>query len=234
MRPAASAVLLLALCSGCTHPLLLKKYAATGRKVPALSGKSVFVAPFTDERRVEWNKSQPLPDPPRWEAKELTSAQLDQWEAERRKLEDQVPQSSQFHVGQKRNGFGAPIKDLYSVTSPEQWLADSTRMELVAQGATLAQTPEAADIVVQGIVRHVWLDLYLVTWVHLVLDLTVTVRGQPPRPTRLHVSDGKMAWSGGDSESFELFTSAEQKLQWYVLQELARGAPDVGTAPPSL
>ena len=55
-------------------------------------------------------------------------------------------------------------------------------------------------------------------------DLTTTARGQPPKTVRLHVADARLAWSGGDAESFEIFSSTEQKLQWYLLQELARTA----------
>jgi len=120
------------------------------------------------------------------------------------------------------------------VNSPAEWLTDSTRLELAAQGATAAESAESADVVVQAVVRHAWLDLYMATWVHLVIDLTTTVRGQPPKSVRLHVADAKVAWSGGDTESYEIFCSTEQKLQRYILDEIARGASQPPAVAPSL
>jgi hypothetical protein len=224
-----------ALSSGCSHSLLLKKYAATSPAVPALKGRAIYVEPFANEARGEWTKNdEPLPDPPRWEYRELSSKQLDQWDAERRKLGDDLPLAKQFRVGQKRNGFGIPIKDVFSVNSPAEWLTESTRLEVAAQGASLVETPEAADVVVRGVVRSVWLDLYMVTWAHIVLDLTTVARGQAPRSVRLHVADARLAWTGGDTESYELFCAAEQKLQRYVLDAIVRENPAPGGAPASL
>lgn len=228
----AAPLMLLALTSGCAHPLLLKKYAATTPPVAGLKGQSVYVAPFADERKNEWSESEPLPDPPRWAVRELTSDQLDRWDEERKKLGEGRPISQQFQVGQKRNGFGMPIAEVFSVNSPAQWLTEATRLELVGQGATVAESADAAYIVVQGVVRHVWLDLFMMTWVHVVLDLTTTVRGQPPKTVRLHVADARLAWSGSDAESFEMFSSTEQKLQWHLLAEVARAAAKLEAAPP--
>jgi hypothetical protein len=234
MRSVPALVIAAALCAGCSHPLLLKKYAATSPPVPALKGRVIFVAPFEDRRRQEWTSSEPLPDPAHWEYREPTSQQLDQWDSERRKLGDDLPLAQQYRVGQKRNGFGVPIKDVFSVNSPAQWLTDSTRLELAAQGAAAADSADSADVVVQGVVRYAFLDLYMATWVHIVLDLTTTVRGQPPKSVQLHVADARLAWTGGDTESYEIFCSTEQKLQRYVLDEIARSAPQIGTTPPSL
>ena len=129
MRSAAPLVLLLALTSACSHPLLLKKYSATTPLVPALKGRSVFVAPFADERKNEWKESEPMKDPPRFTYQEPTSEQLEQWNVERRKLGDGLPVSSLFSVGVMRNGFGMPIREVFSVNSPVQWLTDSTRLD---------------------------------------------------------------------------------------------------------
>jgi hypothetical protein len=234
MRPVVPLMLLLALTSGCAAPLLLKKYAATSPKVPTLKGRSVYVMPFRDERQNEWNESEPLPDPPRWAPVEVSSEQFDRWDLERRKRGEGLPISSQYQVGHKRNAFGMPIAEVFSSSSPAEWLTDATRLELAAQGAIAALSPEAADVVVQGVVRHVWLDLYMLTWVHVVVDLTTTAPGHPPKSVRLHVADSRMAWSGGDSESYEVFCAAEQKLQWYLLNEVARSAAQLSLEAPAL
>lgn len=234
MRPVSPLFLLLALTSGCAAPLLLKKYAATSPQVPALKGRSVFVMPFRDERKFEWTESEPMPDPPRWAPVELSSEHFDLWDVERRKRGEGLPISSQYQVGHKRNAFGMPIAEVFSSSSPAEWLTEATRLELAAQGATVPASPEAADVVVHGVVRHVWLDLYMLTWVHVVLDLTTTAPGHPPKSVRLHVADSRLAWSGSDAESYEVFCAAEQKLQWYLLDEIARSATQLSLEAPAL
>ena len=230
MRPVAHLVLLLAL-AGCSHPLLLKKSAPTNPPVAGLKGRSIFVAPFTYEGRQEWSGTEPLPDPPRFTPVSPTDAQLDQWEEERRKLGEGKTVADQFKVGHKRNGFGMPIAEVFSVSSPAQWLTEATRLELATQGALAAPSAEAADVVVQAVVRHLFLDLYMTTWVHLVVDVTTTPRGQAPNQVRLHVTDSRFAMSGGDAESYEIFSTTEQKLQRYLLDEIARGAARLDPAP---
>lgn len=227
---AALLALLLALAS-CSHPLLLKKYSPTNPPVAGLKGRSIFVAPFTFEGRHEWSGTEPLADPPRFTPVSPTDAQMDQWEEERRKLGEGKSVAEQFKVGHKRNGFGMPIAEVFSVSSPGQWLTEATRLELTTQGAIAAPSAEAADVVVHGVVRHLFLDLYMTTWVHLVVDVTTTPRGQAPNQVRLHITDSRLAWSGNDAESYEIFSTTEQKLQRYLLDEIARAAARVDQAP---
>jgi hypothetical protein len=127
-----------------------------------------------------------------------------------------------------------PIREVFAVNSPAQWLTDATRLELEAQGASIAENEAVADVVVRGTLRYAFLDLYMATWVHLVLDLTTATRGLPPKEVRLHVSDGWVAWSGSDSELYGVFCSTEQKLQRYVIDAIARAAADLDQTPPAL
>ena len=56
----------------------------------------------------------------------------------------------------------------------------------------------------------------------------VTVRtdrepgGPTPVTVRLHTSEGKVAWSGNEVESFQVFTATEQKLSRYFVDQVAR------------
>ena len=226
------------LAAGCSHPLMLKKYSATTPKRTGIEGRTVFVAPFADRREEDWDdkKSVALPEPKGFEYREPTSEQMDAWEAERDKLEQSRPLAQWYRVGHMRNAFGAPIKEVFSVTPPADWLTDAARIELTAQGATMGVEGPDADLVVQAVLRYAWLDLYMATWVHLVLDVTTTVRGQPPETVRIHASEGKLAWSGSETESFGIYTATEQKLSRYLVDHVARelGSPGalVPPAPP--
>ncbi len=221
--------------AGCSHPLLLKKYAATAPKRPGIEGRTVYVAPFGDQRVDEWSddKSVPLPEPRGFQRVELTSEQRDAWEKERDALEEKVPQAQWHRVGHKRNAFGIPIKDVHSVNPPAEWLQQAAKLSLEAQGAKLVAAPGDADLVIEAVVRHVWLDLYLATWVHLVVDVTTTVRGFPPKTVRLHASEGMTAWTGGTEESYEIFSATEQRLERYLVDFVGRelGSP-AAVAPP--
>ncbi|MBK7860329.1 MAG: hypothetical protein IPJ65_17305 [Archangiaceae bacterium] len=230
MRP----LLLLIALASCSHPLLLKKYAATSPAVPQLDGRTVYLQPFTDARVEEWSQTQPLPDPPRYTFAEPSAEQLDQWERERRALGDGLPVSRLYSVGVVRNGFGMPLNEVFSVSSPVQWLSDATRLELLAQRAVLVDSPEGADVVVAGAVKYVRFEQYLASWVHVVLDVTVTARGAPPKATRLHVAESHLAWSGSATEIYETFCATEQKLQRYLLTEVARAAAQADATPPAL
>jgi hypothetical protein len=232
MRNSGALAALLILSAGCSHPLLLKKYRATVGPRPPLKGLSVFVQPYADDLHRDWPDERLLPDPPNWNYREPTSKMMDQWDTERRKLGDGLPLEKLYSVGVKRNGFGIPIKEVFSVNSPGQWLSEATRLELAQQGALAAESAEAADVVVTGVVRYAWVDLYMATWVHLVLDLTTTARGRPPKSVRLHVSDSRVAWTAGDEESYEIFCSTEQKLAPYVLDAIAREAAQTQTDGP--
>jgi len=222
-------------CAACSHPLLLKKYAATSPKRPNIAGRAVFVAPFADQRVDEWSddKSVPLAEPKGFERRELTSEQLEQWEQERRALEEKVPESMWHRVGHKRNGFGMPIKEVRSLNGPAEWLTQAAKLSLEAQGAKLVTMEGDADLKVEAVLRHAWLDLYLATWVHLVVDVTTTLRGYPPKTVRLHASEGMTAWTGGDVESYEIFSATEQRLERYLVDLVARelSSPAAGSPP---
>ena len=219
--------------SGCSHPLLLKKYAATSPARQVISGRTLHLAAFEDRREADWDdqKSKALPEPKDFAVKPLSAEQLEAWEQERDALETSVPEMRWTKVGHKRNGFGMPIKDVRALNSPAEWLTEAARLELKAQGAALVERPDA-DLVVEAVLRYAFLDLYLATWVHLVLDVTTTLRGQPPKTVRIHASEGMTAWTGGDTESFEIFTATEQRLSRYLVDHVANQLANAGEAAP--
>ncbi|MBL8953265.1 MAG: hypothetical protein JNK82_20975 [Myxococcaceae bacterium] len=210
--------------AGCTHPVLLKKYVATAPKQAGIEGRALYVAPFTDRRVDEWSddKSVPLPEPKGFARRELTGEQADAWEDERDALEVSLPKEQWHRVGTKRNGFGMPIQDVHSVTPPADWLTQAARLSLEAQGAKLSGSPGDADLVVEAVLRHAWLDLYVATWVHLVLDVTTTPRGGQPKTVRIHASEGMTAWTGDSRESYEIFSATEQRLERYLVEHVAK------------
>ncbi len=218
--------------AGCEHPLLLKKYQATSPKRASLSGATVHVVPFVDAREAEWDekKSEPRRDPKGFAYCELTPQQHDAWELERDKLEKTVPRTRWISVGQMRNAFGMPVREFFSVNAPAEWLTEAARLELTAQGARLVDTADA-DLVVQATLRHASLELFMAEWAHLVLDVTTTVRGQPPKTVRLHTSDGRLAWSGNEVEAFEIYSATEQKLSWHLMELLAKEVQAANAAP---
>jgi hypothetical protein len=223
----------------CSSPLYLKKYATVVPKTPTnlLAGKSIFVAPFGNENRVDdsWEQSERLEDPPGFEYSELNDAEWDQWEKERDQLQATTPEGSWHKVGWQRNLFGMPIRDIHSVNDPAEWMTSAAQAELQAQGATLAQSPDGADVVVHGTLKWLRIDLYMATWCDMVIDLNIEPQGATPLASRIHTAGAKTAWSGSDEETWEMLRQCEQKFDHYLVSEIERAlggsvaAPAVGT-----
>lgn len=218
--------------AACEHPLLLKKYQATSPKRAALASITVRVVPFADARELDWDdqKSQPRLDPKGFAYRPLTQKEQAAWELERDTLEETIPKTRWISVGQVRNAFGMPVREFFSVNAPADWLTEAARLELAAQGAHLVDTADA-DVVVQATLRYASLELLMAEWAHLVLDVTTTVRGQPPKTVRLHTSDGRLAWSGNEVEAFEVFSATEQKLSWHLIEVLAKEVQAANAGP---
>lgn len=230
MRSLASgllAIIGLALCN-CMGPIYLKKYVAVVPQSPGsmLAGRTVYVEPFTDQHDVEedWDETESLEDPPGYTYRELDDDVLERWEYERSQLEDLIPESQHHKVGWQRNMIGMRIRDVMSVNPPTEWLTESARVELQAQGATLVDSPDAAEIVVRGSLRHLVVDLFMATWCNVVVDFTIEPRSGQPLSTRIHTAGAQStAWSGGsEQESYEVLRRCEQKLNYYLMSEIHR------------
>ncbi len=207
--------------AGCRTGFALKTYAATSVVREGIRGRTVAVVPFVDERQEAWASSQPLADPVGFMLTPLTPEELERWEADCDRLDAAVPAERQSKVGQRYNAYRQPTFEIYSTTGPAPWLTEATELELKAQGAELVE-PANADVVIEGVVRHAFLQVHAVMWVNLVLDVTYSVRGLPPRTVRIHTRDQRnIELAATHLELLQVFMAAEQKLEQALVDELS-------------
>ncbi|MBL8954785.1 MAG: hypothetical protein JNK82_28665 [Myxococcaceae bacterium] len=219
MRLTRLVVLLLA-ASSCRTAFALKKYSATSVVRRQLEGHTVAVLPFVDQRTESVGPSPVLPDPPGFSLTKLTPEELEQWEAECDRLDATVRRTELAKVGQRFDRGSKSTFEVYSTTRPAPWLTDVAITELRAQGVALVR-PADAEVVLSAVVRHAWLRVSDNMHADLVLDVTFTRRGEPPRLVRFHtrgVRDIEVA--AVHLELLHVFMAAEQKLGQALVDEL--------------
>jgi hypothetical protein len=90
----------------------------------------------------------PPDEPEQFKFVEFTDVQNRTWDQEFRALKKTVPQADLREIGSLRNMFGMVMSHVYALNDPGAWLAETLKMDLERQGATVVDVSraESADL----------------------------------------------------------------------------------------
>lgn len=212
-------------CATSGRRVLLKEYGPTvpQRVDSPLKGITVSIEPFGEHFGI--NDQPPgknSVEPASYSFLKMTPEQEKQWSrdvAARKKSSDEKDWKQ---IGYVRNLYGIVMSKVYAVNPSGQWLADTLKMDLRQQGATVVEGADSAKATVRlkGSIRYFKIDIYMKYWADLVVDVQIQARDKPPVERTLHTSAGQTAWSGSSFEYFQTIRECQQKLSLALLNEL--------------
>ena len=216
--------------TGCVtngRKVLLKEY---GPSVPEeshrpLAGITVCVlgfesAPDLVSLKVETEPEEPKPFKYKNQSREEDKA----WSKEMRALQKQSKNATLREIGNMRNGFGMVMSHVYALNDPADWLRDSLRFDLEAQGAKVVDASHAdeAAVSVSGRVLRCGADMYMVINGTLVVDVELKPRQGDAVIRRIHTHGATTAVLASEGEYFHALRDARQKFSILVTQDLLR------------
>ena len=219
----------IALGTGCVtngRHILLKEYEAS---IPPqtdlnLKGATICLKDFTCATNlvlmeVKGNGEEPKPFKYIERPHELDP----QWDKEMHALQKQVPQSDQQQIGNMRDGFGIVMSHVYALNNPGDWLTQSLKYDLEAQGAKVVDASQAAsaDATVSGIIQLCRADMYMTVDVQFVVDLDVQPKSDEERHKTIHTHGNTVAVLASEGEYFHAFRDARQKFSILTAHEIS-------------
>ncbi len=221
----AGAVLLASGCATSGRYVVLKEYQAQMAPDDAspMRGKKVFVEKFDWESNAPAN--QPTTDsiePPGFAYVEMTPEHGKAWATLNKSARKAFVNNDAMVVGNVRNGFGKTLSKVYAMSDPGQWIREVVELEVVNQGATLAETPADADLVVSGAVKWLMADLYMKIWCNMVTVVDLAPKDKPAISLPIHTSGSQTAWTGSSSEYYTVIRQSIQKMMLLALPEMSK------------
>lgn len=221
-------------CAFTQRVVLLKEFSPSVPQglAPQLTGRRVTVE-VIDRRldvEVKWTGTDAIDEAPDRPTREMAKWETERWDQERDAVEATTPDAGRTVIGWMRNGFGMHTANVVAINSPAQWLGDAIAMELGNQGATIVPPAErdTADLQVEATIRYMKVDIYMINWADLVVDLRITPRNAPPFVRTVHTMGKQVAFSTSGYEFYRCFRRCEQLLVWEMLADVERVLRAVG------
>ena len=214
-------------CATSGRRVLLKEYSPTVlRKANSpLTGAMVSIKPFGEM----FNIKDLLPDkstfePPGYTYLKMTPEQVQMWDRDVVAQKKSSSESNWKEIGNVRNGFGMVLSKVYAVNPPGQWLADTLKMDLREQGASIVEGPEAsnATVSIEGSIRYFKVDIYMKYWADLIVDVRLKVKDKPTIERTIHTTGGQAAWSSSSFEYYQPIRQCQQKLSRALIDEIEK------------
>ena len=228
-HPAMIALAAIALGTGCVtngRHILLKEYEAS---IPPqtdlnLKGATICLKDFTCATNlvlmeVKGNGEEPNP----YKYIERPHQLDPQWDKEMHDLQKQVPQSDQMQIGNMRDAFGIVMSHVYALNNPGDWLRQSLKYDLEAQGAKVVDASQAADadVTVSGTIQLCRADMYMTVDVQFVVDLDVQPKSGEARHKTIHTHGNTVAVLASEGEYFHAFRDAREKFSILTAREIS-------------
>jgi hypothetical protein len=221
----ASAILLGSGCATNGRYVLLKEYSGTGPLTTnsPLCGATVCIQTFHCASSLTSADPKTQPEQPeQFKFVEFTEEQNKAWDHEFHALKKTTAQADLREIGNMRNMFGMVMSHVYALNDPGAWLADTLKMDLERQGATVVDPSQAdgADVCISGTIEFCRVDIYMKIWADLVVDLEVKPKGNAAMHKTLHTNGGQVAWVASTSEFYHPLRESRQKISWLISREI--------------
>lgn len=222
---------ILLLAGGCVvngRRVLLKEY---GPSVPvvagdALRGKVIALKGFNSVTNLVKPDPTTKPIEPEGFKYEPQSKEHDQlWSAEMLKLQRSVKKDRWILIGNMRNGLGMVMSHVYTLNDPAEWLTQSLKFDLEAQGARVVDASQAAtaDATVSGTIRLCRADMYFTVNGTMVVDVEWQIGSGEVRRRQIHTHGATAAMLASEGEYFHALRDARQKVSIFIIQDVVAG-----------
>lgn len=217
---------------GCATPgkrVLLKEYGPTAPQEAGLPLKGVTVCVKTFGE--SFNINDTLSDtntiePAGYVYQPMTPEQKEMWHRDLKIQEKSSNEKDWKEIGYLRGMFGGVSGKVYAVDSPGKWLADTLKQDLREQGAQIVDASQVGEptVSIGGTIRYFKIDMYMVYWADLVVDVQVQINGKPPIERTFHTSTDKKqtAWTGSSLEFYQSIRQCQQKFSQAVIAEVIK------------
>jgi hypothetical protein len=223
--------------SGCAthHPfakLYLHEYSPTVQRADAtkqspLRGVTVSVKDLAED--FDYNvrpTDKNVYEPQGWIFSNIGTNEVEKklWNQEYHARIEATRKADWKQIGFIRNGVGVRAGGVFATVPPGIWLAETLRMDLAGQGAQIVQDGDA-QVSVRGTIRYLLIELCYTYMADLVVDVEITVRGQPTIKRTLHTTlstyaEHAMAGSTTSFGFFKTFRQCQQKFSAGMIEEL--------------
>jgi hypothetical protein len=228
-HPAMIAVAAIVLGSGCVtngRHILLKEYGASIAPQSNIDLKGVTIcvkeftcAPSLVAMDIKGKGDEPQP----YKYIERPHEQDLVWDKEMHALQKQVAKTDQMEIGNMRDGFGIVMSHVYALNNPGEWLTQSLKYDLEAQGAKVVDASQAADadVVVSGTIQHCKTDMYTTVEAQLVIDLGVQPKSGEVWLKTIHTHGATAAVLASEGEYFHAYRDARQKFSILACRQIS-------------
>jgi hypothetical protein len=129
-----------------------------------------------------------------------------------------------MEIGNMRDGFGIVMSHVYALNNPGEWLTQSLKYDLEAQGAKVVDASQAADadVVISGIIQQCKADMYMTVDAQLLIDLDVHPKSGDARHKSVHTHGVTAAMLASEGEYFHAYRDARQKFSILTCQEISQ------------
>ena len=219
------------IASGClasSRTTLLRDYEPSGIKTESLANKKILVIATNTLFDVSknWETSTSfIPAPEKFSPTPMTKASTDNWDKELNHLKDTQTKKDWLTVGWIRNGFGMHMGDVYSVTKPSEWLAQTLTLDLINNGVVIVRDSSSADLTIDISMVYVKSDTFANHSLKMYVDCVFKKSGQSDKLQRYAVNTVKSSYSTSSYEIFETFRQGWQIMLPSILKDIAEIAP---------
>ena len=207
--------------------VLLKEY---GPSVPALAegnlqGTTICIKGFSCVSNLVSLELKTKPEEPiPFKYMDLTHEQDKLWDKEMKTLRKQASPEGSREIGNLRNGWGMVMSHVYALNDPADWLTESLKLDLEAQGAKVVDTSQAAsaDVSISGTIQLCRADLYMAVKGTLVVDIEVQPKQGEARHKQIHTHGATAAMMASEGEYFHALRDARQKFSILAIREISQ------------
>jgi hypothetical protein len=214
-------------CATKGRRVLLKEY---GPSVPAmteksLAGTTIWLSGFSSAPDLVSLEPQTKPEEPTpFEYSHLTHEQDRAWETEMKALQKQTRDDDCKIIGNMRDKLGIARSHVYALNDPADWLTESLKFDLEAQGAKVVDVSQATnvDVTVSGRIQLCRTDMYFTVGASLVVDLDVITRQGTMRQRQIYTHGATAASLASEGEYFHALRDARQKFSILAVREISQ------------
>jgi hypothetical protein len=216
--------------SGCAtngRRVLLKEYSASipAQADSALRGVTVCLKGFTSAQNlVSLEPTMPPEEPTPFTYTDRTREQDKLWDGEQRAYRKKTTKADWREIGNLRNGFGIVMSHAYAMNDPAEWLVQSMKYDLEAQGAKVVDAAQAstADVSITGTILLFRADMYFVINGNMLVDLEIQAKQGPARHKQIHTHGATGVAMASEGEYFHALRDARQKFSVIAIREITQ------------